>query len=295
MAEQATKICAICGEDCSKQRRVKDNKGRYYHKECVDKARREQKKQSQDSLGSAAVIAPPPEENRAGEYAVVETEVEDGVPASPHTEAIPVDDADQYVVEEDGPPPSGDLSGLGGGPAVDAGQPASSTRIASVPTRYSGEGGRIWPPVVGVISILLGVGEVVIFGLAPIRDVIAGEIRIVPLVVAALAMLLGLWLLIGGFGILTRQQTAMIIIQKWAKLKILFSILLVGGGIAAVLLDLPLLDQFDQQFIIEAREKSIGPLITSGVLYLLLLLIWPLFVAIWFSRGKTQEDIGFWR
>ena len=35
----ALKICVICGEDCAGRPRIKDPKGRYYHRECHEQAR----------------------------------------------------------------------------------------------------------------------------------------------------------------------------------------------------------------------------------------------------------------
>ena len=298
MEEPPKKICAICGKDCSKQRRVKDNKGRYYHKECLQRARQEEAEDSEqgdERLGSVAVIAPPPEEKRGGEYAVADPSSGDFAPPAGPTEIAPRDNIDQYGVERDDLPPSDDFSDFGGGAGGPATGPAVSTRIAAVPTHYAGEGGRLWPAVVGVISILAGLGEAVWFGLDPVRKLIAGEFRLLPVIIAGLAVLLGLWLVVGGIGVLTRQQTAMGWIQRWAKLKIAFSVLLVGGIVAAVIMDLSLLDQFDSQLINEAKDKTIGSLITSGVLYLLPLLIWPLFALFWFGRKKTLKDVGFWR
>lgn len=36
----ATKVCVVCEKDCSNQPRVKDSRGRYFHRDCYDAAKR---------------------------------------------------------------------------------------------------------------------------------------------------------------------------------------------------------------------------------------------------------------
>ncbi len=62
MVDQPTKICVVCGLDCAGQPRTKDAKGRYYHKDCHDRAERERDaRRSADAvmLGEILPDAPP--------------------------------------------------------------------------------------------------------------------------------------------------------------------------------------------------------------------------------------------
>lgn len=299
MEEQPKKICVICGKDCSKQKRVKDDKGRYYHKECIARAREAQKKESSPAggefLGSAAVIAPPSEDEREGEYDMSDSY--GGVPApapdTGRTEIEPLDDVDQYIIEDDEEPASpGPNTALV--TTFEPDTPAQSTRIAPVPTRYAGEGGKYWPPVVGVLSILIGLAEGIYVGLDPVGGLIGGKFSLFPLIVAGVAVVLSLWLLAAGIGILVRNQSAMSLMQKWAKLKILYSIAIIGGVVAMALLKLKLLGEFDVAWIESAEDSTVTSLVVNAAARLVLLVIWPAVMLLWFSRDRVQKDIGFW-
>ena len=60
--DESEKICAICGRDCSGQPRIKDPKGRYFHKSCYEQALEERKmRQAAEREGEAeADVQPPP-------------------------------------------------------------------------------------------------------------------------------------------------------------------------------------------------------------------------------------------
>ncbi len=51
----ATKLCVVCKKDCSNQPRVKDSRGRYFHRTCYDAAKRRQQ------AAKAAQAEPAPE------------------------------------------------------------------------------------------------------------------------------------------------------------------------------------------------------------------------------------------
>ena len=53
----ATKLCVVCKKDCSNQPRVKDSRGRYFHRSCYDAAKRRQ----QEAKTKAAQAEPAPD------------------------------------------------------------------------------------------------------------------------------------------------------------------------------------------------------------------------------------------
>jgi ribosomal protein L40E len=57
------KICAICGEDCAGQPRIRDPQGRYYHKSCHEEARRIMEQRRAEAAGGALAIEPSDEDD----------------------------------------------------------------------------------------------------------------------------------------------------------------------------------------------------------------------------------------
>jgi len=59
---QGAKICEICHRDCSDRPRTKDEQGRYFCRECAERAKQAHRLQQSGSsdLGSTPPVAPPP-------------------------------------------------------------------------------------------------------------------------------------------------------------------------------------------------------------------------------------------
>lgn len=54
------KVCIVCGQDCAGRPRVKDPRGRYYCRECYDRAARKQRAKREAQRAAAPPPPPPP-------------------------------------------------------------------------------------------------------------------------------------------------------------------------------------------------------------------------------------------
>ncbi|UCD75318.1 MAG: hypothetical protein JSV91_00055 [Phycisphaerales bacterium] len=90
MDQHAAKICAICGEDCANDPRIKDPKGRYYHRDCYERAAQAQARRK------AASEAPP-----VAESALLEPLSVEPAPLEPPPVAPPPAEPPSPQVEDD--------------------------------------------------------------------------------------------------------------------------------------------------------------------------------------------------
>lgn len=167
-----------------------------------------------------------------------------------------------------------------------------------------------WPSVVGTIAIVLGAGGILLnvwTGLAPLLIrwfqpfMLPGQVQAMndwltwtlatTLVAAALAVLL----FIGGIRLVRRSQSAPGILRVWAVLRML------GGLFATIVAALAQQAQFQA---IQSSSSAVALPMGSSLGHLMLFLglafglawAWamPVFVLVWFARGKIKSDVAGW-
>jgi ribosomal protein L40E len=284
------KICGICGRDCSAKPRIRDPRGRYFCRECYEAA-------LQRKRAGAQHDQPPPEPHPASSALEEEPNVLDDLIAQSAPSPTSAD-ASSYTCPRCGAP-----HGLTAVICTNCGYNLRTGEETPAPPpappvlkTYAGGGGA-WPAVIGTISVVLGGGGALINGMnvhvnvAGQRDL--GQSPLPAILAGAVSILLSLWLLLAGIGIIRRQSTAVSNIRKWAIVKIvLYGTCLTC--VTGVLL-----------FAADAAAKQDPRLAQFGdakaiVLIVMIVLIawflaWPIFILWWFGRDKVREDIRDWR
>lgn len=299
------KICVICGEDCSQQRRIRDDRGRYYHKNCYEQARKAEKEKKKKKkaarqafpddhtvpLQLSASEAPDPyaldtdvvEKPSAGIGSELE---EEGQPTKicPNCQhRMPVDHAT--------------CGHCGYNTLTGERRPATYAEMAALRVGKTG-GGKIWPFVVGFIALAAGIGGLIFYGLAVAHSLhehgTSGAENIVRLVVVSIGAFLALWLLVAAIGILRRRQMAMVWMQRWALLKLFLGIV----GFIALIVAIFAVDgtdrTIDEEFGTRVVSEGVTALLAWGLPRLGWLLLWPVCILVWFSRESVQRHIGEW-
>lgn len=300
--DRPQKICVICGEDCSQQRRIKDDQGRYYHKECYDQAKQAKRAKKAASQSAPASSSMPLKFTPTGEpdpYALDTDVMEESGSGS----AMELDADSQPTkvcphCHRRMPLEHATCSHCGYNTMTGERKVATFAEMAALRVGKTG-GGKIWPPVVGIVSILAGVGGLIAYGLALISALkgngTTGAAHIAHLVALSLGVLLALWLLLAAIGILRRRQMAMVWMQRWALLKLFLGIV---GFIALIVAAMFLKDfdrTIDEQFDTKVASEGVIALLIFGLPRLGWLLLWPVCILVWFSRESVQRHIGDWR
>ena len=290
------KICVVCGKDCSTSRRIKDEHGRYYHRECFKKAKREKqaRQATHAQKGSGVDLAPNedivPYDLDLGEAAEPKTAYADleqsGEPAKrcPHCHA---------------PMPENAMACSKCGYNIATGKRLPTTYAEMAAARLGDtSGGRIWPAVVGITSIAVGLGGLIYYGLLlagalGLED--RGPYAIAKIAVAAAGLLLALWAGVSGIGVLRRKQMPMVWLQRWAVLKTLLAL----AAAAFLAIGLLFLDgfagRFDADYGSTTADAGIAAILLPGILIVLWVLLWPAFILFWYARESVQKQIGDWR
>ena len=284
------KICGICGRDCSAKPRIKDPKGTYFCRECYEAA-------LQQKHAGEKPAEPPPEADLnplalEQEPEILEDLVAQAAPAP--TSA----DASAHTCPKCGAPcgltavictscgynlQTGEES-----PALPPGPPVLKT--------YSGGGGT-WPIVIGVISIVLGGGGALLNGASVLSNVMqqtdAGRSPLPAILFGALPVLLSLWLLLAGLGIMQRQSTAVSNIRKWAIVKLVLygTCLTCATGVLLFAADMAAKQDSRLAEFADAR----GIVLVVMIPLIVWFLAWPIFILWWFGRDKVREDTRDWR
>ena len=163
-------------------------------------------------------------------------------------------------------------------------------------------GGRSWPTVIGVVSIIFGGGGTLMYLLSLLANLLApaagggasagystGRIagKLLP-------MVLCIWLLVSGIGILRRRQSAMVSIRRWAIAKIVIYALFFTCIFAGLFISAGSIDRLNEE--LGGVLGGLGVLMIALFLLLVLawFLSWPVFILIWFGREKIQQDVGHW-
>jgi hypothetical protein len=206
MDQQSAKICAICGKDCSNDPRIKDPKGRYFHRDCYERAAQAQARHRPTPPAPASDTPPVdsiPVEPAPLEPLAAEPPTYEPPPvAQPHSEPPPPkseDYTDVFAVEDDSQselPPEAiyqtahttDFSCPGCGAAMGPGaiictncgyntRTGKQMGIAAVDEgpRPAAGGGQVWPTVVGAISIIFGASGTLLYLLSAVANMATGS------------------------------------------------------------------------------------------------------------------------
>ena len=333
MDQQSAKICAICGKDCSNDLRIKDPKGRYFHRDCYERAAQAQHQQAPP----APIPEAPPVDSIPIEPAPLETLAVEPVPPEPppvpqpSAEPPPAqmeDNADVFEVEEDSQsdlPPEAiyqtahttDFACPGCGAAMGpgaiictncgyntkTGRQVGGGEIVQT-TDAALPGGQIWPTVIGAISIIFGGGGTLLCVLSVLANALTGSAarggaygagyNTGRIVGGVLPILFCVWLLISGIGVVRRRQSAMISIRRWAIAKIAIYGTCFTCLFAGVFISASSIDRIHAE--LGGALGGLGVAVIALMLLVVMawLLFWPIFILIWFGRDKIQQDVGHW-
>jgi hypothetical protein len=267
-SDSSGKICVACGTDCAGRPRVKDPRGRYYCEPCYDKRR---SSQQVSAAGASPGLALEPEPSILDELLGAQAGAEPGGSCPNCGQELP----------------GGAVLCVNCGFNLRDGS-AVPQIVQTQATSRARSGDSAWPIVVGVISIVLAAGGILNFGFSFI-DGLSGNIgrsigSMVPMVIA-------IWLLISGVGVLRRQRSGAANLRNWAIVKLLFSFICIGVISVGASLSLEgLLEGMEMEGI------SIPPGLAYALIfaYLLWLISWPVFVLIWLSRPSVKAEVATW-
>jgi ribosomal protein L37E len=280
------KICAICGKDCSGQKRIKDKEGRYYHRACFQQAKQARKAKSTHRIDR---------EEETDPYAL-------DLDEKPSTGTVQIEgeEVPTHPCPNCGKPMSTNAMTCGHcgfNRATGTRQPKSYADMAQARIGDAGTG-KVWSMIVGILSMLLGIAGLIYFGLGVFRTAMSGELvsafPIGLLSLAAGAGVLSLWLLLAGLGIFRRSQISTMYMRSWAIICILF--LIIGAAcifIGALAME-EVADGLDSALGADIAGEGIGSLIAPTLTRYIWLLIWPVFLLIWLARKRVQKQIGDW-
>ncbi len=262
--ESSGKICFFCGASCAGQPRGKDPRGRYYHKACMEAARHPEDEPAPDASGEPGFAA----------------------------------DADGGMLSEifeDAPKPSGQ-------PCPQCGTALMPQAVICTNCGYNTQSGSslavkvavnrgssrpVWPLVVGVICVLLGVGAL---GLAALDvvGVASGAYGIMLMIGMVIRILLALYLLVGGVQLLKRDTSALTTLRQWAIAKIVLTTVCGGVAIASLAVigaSLPMEEELG---------VDMNVVLIAAIALLLGALVWPIFLLIWLNRDAVSEETRHW-
>lgn len=169
-----------------------------------------------------------------------------------------------------------------------------------------------WPKVVGVIAIIFGIlgtlgGAWGFFALLLIQrmkstlppETVVGLKAIEDwkgwtMFTSGLAAVLGVFLLVGGIRLVKRRYRAVGTIMTWAILKIL---LVAGSTYLSYMIQQQQLQIMSEQAS-GAGAMPAGFVGTVSAISAAISIVWgwalPVFMLIWFSRGKIKEEVAGW-
>ncbi|MDY7107866.1 MAG: hypothetical protein SYC29_04440 [Planctomycetota bacterium] len=299
--QKPLKICAICGEDCSQQRRIKDQQGRYYHKDCYEQAKQAERAKRAAAQSAPASSSMPLKFEPSAEpdpYALDSDVMEESGSGS----GMELDDTGQETkvcphCHRRMPVEHATCSHCGYNTLTGDRKVSTFAEMAAARVGKTG-GGKIWPPVVGILSLLAGVGGLFAYGLALIaalREHGAGTfIDITHVVALGIGTLLALWVLIAAIGVLRKRQMAMVWMQRWALLKLFCGIVAFIALVVAILFVSDFDTRIDAEFDTKVAGEGIVAFLTFGLPWLGWILLWPIGILVWFSRESVQRQVGEW-
>jgi hypothetical protein len=293
------KVCAACGEDVSSKPRTKDSKGRYYCKGCYDKA-------IADKHAARASMPMPKVPPSATAQRRSATPV-----AQPVRFSMQGGDDQPNVLEhlldlepEHGPPslisPSCRSTIAAGGTICTVCGYNMKTGESVRPTKVKLQrepGGTVWPMVVGIMSMVFGIGGIVVYGIIFALVVLGvmseglDRIGLIGLAVWSLPVWLAIWLTRDGWRVIRRNSDGVKWMRFWALAK-----LLIFGGFFTLMMAIPVRALDETLSALPALEGKITGADIKTVLLALMVwfLAWPIFVMIFFFVPRILDDVEAW-
>jgi hypothetical protein len=288
------KFCTVCGVDCSTKPRTKDPKGHYYCKECYDTVK------SQRSGAVAHGRAHPP---KPKPQAVPPQRAELDGPMDLLGDLIPDAPPVQAAMAAQGCPGCGAAIHTAAVMCTNCGynlqthSAAGRTRVQKAPRQPTG--GVIWPPIVGMVSMVLGGLGALAFGLLFVLSFL-GAINagvFLPAMVTIFPMTclpasLSAWLFRDGLRILRHDSDGVKWIRYWAM-----AMMLLFGTCLSLVMAVPARDmdrglaQVERQ---TGRHISGGDIKGRFALVMGLILSWPAFTMVFFFIPRIQADVEQW-
>jgi hypothetical protein len=173
-----------------------------------------------------------------------------------------------------------------------------------------------WPKVIGIISIVLASLGLACYGCQSVSTIFQ------PMMVGAMpeemrppapstmqmaysiatyciSFLLSLLLLFAGIATLKRKPSGRSLHVLWSVLKVVVSLISFGF---AVMLAEEIADQVNAQMQQQSQqtgqppmfEMTPGMMIIASAVTTAIMLIWPVFLLIWFNRGKVKDEVSTW-
>lgn len=288
MSIQSSKICGICGQDCSKKPRTKDPSGRYFCQACYDTARAKQAgglTGNRPAPNVAATIADPGMAN--------DELFADLVNAPPVAERLC--------------PGCGAPLAPNAVLCVHCGTSLSGNQVGRLETTFRPAlmtpRKSIWPIPVGIVSIVFAVGSILgqllMFaadGAGPAMNsgdaaYAAGQTTgraIGMTIVIGFASLLGF----GGLFVLLRNPRGVTLLKTWAAIKaILTSIvcMCLVGLIIGFSRSLP-----DALKELPLPEGGLAFMAVAILLFWAWSMAWPVFLIVWFRRDRVRREVDSW-
>lgn len=289
-----SKVCALCGRDCSKRKRAKDAEGRYYCLSCFERRLEEVRRRRlvEDELeGSTAVDAVSMSDSFHVDAELIEAEVPKVDPETTVT-----------IVPCPGCGLSVEQNSL---VCVHCGFDFDADRQMKTKKRVlSREGEMRWPTVLGLACVVFGIGGVLMHGSLLVRAMIVAfdnfdaSLAYVLLHVggAGLMTLLAAGLAIGGAFVWLRLDTGVTLLRGWLWTKLmLFAIALLVGGVALLVFTSNVAQlSIVQEMALRIDETTRLDLAGDLALLCLWQCAWPVVLLYFLETEQVKKDIKSW-
>jgi len=329
MSESASgKICVVCGESCEDRPRVKDPRGRYFCRPCYEKAlakkriQRERNQTDPPSKGSGADAetgAASAQRGGALDADDWESSLLDDLDAGANDAAEDTNGerplrADGNDEDEDNSATAASTGGVCPNCGADfplaavicvncgfnttTGHTVESKLGGTVVAKEDLPTDTIWPSVIGILAIVIGVGyaglsvwglvELLLSGGEAVHVEGAPIDSTASIIIASIATLpfvaLMAWHAFAGIGLIQRRAWGWRQMRLWSRTVILIVatiwILLVGlMGVLAIMTG----GVMELLAIIVTSAAGAG-----------LYLAWPIFLALWLGRERIEAEVEMW-
>ncbi len=268
----ASKICAICKQDCSNRPRIKDSKGRYFCKACHEAALHE----SSLLAPASSTISPAMDSADIGFL--------DSVAGTASVQSTSCQACGAVVS-------STSVLCTTCGHRLD-GRGDIRTRVVNTPN--SVQSGGKWATTLGWSSIGVGV-----FWLIMIVISIAGQFKAAqseqPFVGAGVGCFpipMYVWLIIAGDRVRTRRSGAVRNLRMWSIVRIVLSAVC-GGGAAIMVFALSGVLASDPEL---RAEMPFEPALLGVILLgsMILEICWPIIVLVWTAQPALKAEADTW-
>lgn len=276
------KVCTICGEDCSTKPRTKDGNGRYYCKPCYEQANAQRKARAVSARPAAADVLDLESEPAS-------MNMLDRLIASAPPVAVTAHCSQCGFVL-----PPGGIICTHCGFNEQTKSVVRKTKVKQAPRGPTG--GVIWPPLVGILSMIIGACGLLFYGGVLVLFFIGSSnapfsARLAPLAALSLLTWLGVWVLRDGWRIVRRDSDGITWMRYWAMAK-----LLIFGTCLAGFMSIPVraLDEALTRAQHGETHLTASDIKARILLIMLWFMLWPIFVMVFFFLPRIQTDVEQW-